>query len=63
MAKFDTYTLSVQTEDKSAIAKLSLTLLFEDGDNIEQVIENARLEVEKEAVKQKNLGFPGSISP
>ena len=63
MAKFDTYVVSVQLEDKSVIAKLSLSLLFEEGDNIEQVIENARLEIEREALKQKDLGFLDNIKP
>lgn len=63
MAKYDTYTLSLKLGDGKSEANLSLSVLFEDGDDIDSVIESVRLKLKTEALRQQNDDFLTDIEP
>lgn len=63
MAKFDTYTLSLKLGEGKSQANLSLAILFEEGDDIDAVIESARQRLKTEAIEQKNDDFLKDIEP
>ena len=58
MAKYDTYTLSLKLGDGKSEANLSLSVLFQDGDDIDGVIESVRLKLKTEALRQQNHLHP-----
>lgn len=57
MAKLDTYTLRLTIGSSQDKAELALTVIFEDGDNSEKVIEQVRADILKEAIKMKKEQF------
>ena len=57
MAKYDTYTLSVQVGARDDQATLSLTVLFEAEDNEAAVIAAVRDVLETEAIAMKDNKF------
>jgi len=63
MAKYDTYTLSVQLGKEEARANLTLTVLFEEGDVEADVIANVRETIQLEAIEIKETEFLKSIEP
>jgi phosphoribosylcarboxyaminoimidazole (NCAIR) mutase len=61
VAKYDTYTLTVQIGKAEQAATLEISILFEDGDNIANVIQNARNTIKAEATAMKTSGFIASL--
>ena len=57
MAKYDTYTLTLNVGTAQDNAELKLTVLFEDGDNAQQVIAEARARILVEALEMKDSRF------
>ena len=57
MAKYDTYTLTLNVGTAQDNAELKLTVLFEDGDNAQQVIAEARARILVEALEMKDSSF------
>lgn len=57
MAKYDTYTLSVQLGKDENRANLSLTVLFEEGDIAVEVMADVRDAIALEAADMKQTKF------
>lgn len=57
MAKYDTYTLTLQLESTQEQAKLVLSVIFEDGDDPNVIMQQVREKVEVEAISMKNSEF------
>lgn len=57
MAKYDTYTLNLSVGTDEGNADLKLTVLFEDGDNIQEVIAETRAKILVEALEMKGTKF------
>lgn len=61
MAKYDTYTLSVQLGKDGNRANLTLSVLFEEGDEERKIIELARLIIQDEALIMEETKFLKTI--
>ena len=57
MAKYDTYTFSLTLGDEKNRANLSLTVLFEDGDNVDDVIKDVKAKIKTEAIEMKSQDY------
>lgn len=55
--------MSLHLGDGKSQADLSLRVLFEDGDDIDSVIESVRLKLKTEALRQKNDDFLKDVEP
>lgn len=61
MAKYDTYILTAQIGKPEQAANLSISILFEDGDNIANVIQDVRNTMKTEVIAMKNSNFTASL--
>ena len=57
MAKYDSYTLVVQAGDEKDFVNLSLSVLFEDGDDIVAVMNDVKDKVQEEVQEMKRTKF------
>ena len=57
MAKYDTYRLTLQVGTSQDQAKLELAVIFEDGDNEQEVIREVRSKILTEALEMKDTKF------
>lgn len=57
MAKYDTYVLKLTLGKEENQAELVLSVLFEDGDNEQQVIADARSKILQEASEMQSTEF------
>lgn len=57
MAKYDTYKLVLQVGTNQDQARLELSVIFEDGDNEQQVIQEVREKILVEALVMKDTQF------
>ena len=55
MAKYDTYKVGVVVQEKGAVFSQEVSVLFEDGDNIDAVIGNAKLLMYRETPQEGEL--------
>lgn len=63
MAKFDTYTLNLKLGEGKSESRLSLSVLFEENDDIDSVIESVRLKLKTEALRQQADDFLKDVEP
>lgn len=63
MAKFDTYTLNLKLGEGKSESRLSLSVLFEENDDIDSVIESVRLKLKTEALRQQADDFLSDVEP
>lgn len=61
MAKYDVYKLSLEIGTSKDKATLELSVLFEDGDNVDRVIFETRQRILKEALNMKDTKFLDQI--
>lgn len=57
MAKYDTYVLHLQLGKEEARANLKLTVLFEEGDNVQAVIVDAANRLKDEAQRMESVEY------